>query len=112
RRQRLRPTCGSTTDRWAAERFTAPERRYDEQDALLQRFGYIEPQVPMDNGDHTIADRLPPLQAALAGTEGVTDRACDHRVHRFALPKLPKQAIPAGVSDEISARARRSGCTR
>ncbi len=47
-------------------------------------------------------NRLPPLQATLARTERVTNRARDDRVHRFALPTLPNQAIPAGVRDEIS----------
>ena len=58
----------------------------------------------MHGGDHSVADRLPPLQATLAETEGVTNRARDHRVHRGALPTLPHQAIPAGVSDEIRLR--------
>ena len=59
----------------------------------------------MDVVDQSFDDRLPPLQAALARTDGVTKRALDHRVHRFALPTLPKQAIQAGVSNEISPRS-------
>ena len=59
----------------------------------------------MDGVDQSFADRLPPLPAARARTDGVTKRARDHRVHRFALPTLPKQAIQAGVSDAISPRA-------
>ena len=59
----------------------------------------------MDGVDQSFADRLPPLQAALASTDGVTNRARNHRVHRFALPTLPTQAIQAGVSNEISPRA-------
>ena len=55
--------------------------------------------------DHSVADRLQPLQAALARTEGVTNRARDHRGHRGALPTLPHQAIPTGVSDEIRLHA-------
>ena len=59
----------------------------------------------MDGVDQSFADWLPPLPAALARTDGVTNRARDHRGHRFALPTLPKQAIQAGVSDEIRPRA-------
>ena len=58
----------------------------------------------MDGGDHSVTDRLPLLQAALARTEVVTNRARDHRVHRGALPTLPHQAIPTGGSNEIRLR--------
>ena len=56
----------------------------------------------MDGGNQSVAHRLLPLQAMLARTERVINRARDDRVHRCALPTLPNHAIPAGVRDEIS----------
>jgi len=55
----------------------------------------------MDIIEQSLDDRLSPLQSAFAGTNGVTELAFDHRVHRFALPTLTKQSIQACLRNPI-----------
>jgi len=55
----------------------------------------------MDIVDQPLDDRLPPLQAALPRTDGVTKLTFDHRIHRFGLLTLTKQTIQARLRNYI-----------
>jgi hypothetical protein len=55
----------------------------------------------MDVVNQSFDDRLVLLQAAFSRADRVTELAFDHRVYRFGLPTLSKQAIQARLGNQL-----------
>lgn len=55
----------------------------------------------MDVIDQSLDNWLSPLQAAFPGMDSIAKLALNHRVDRFSLPALPKQAMQTRLRSQI-----------